>query len=210
MPLEYVQKSGVKEKKNVVSDFKVNLIFHYSFGPHARKVHSNTLWAFSCMRNFSLLTKIKVSRVAHLNLPSLGGWWVLMPRPAAFRIFRQKYSCRSGTIPLSLRGRLPNWMYCMHKCQRGGSAAGTRPGTLPRWVGVRLCKVTPTPWKGDWGLHGVENVEVLCDSCQVMHIFLHEKKSLHLLPNIDKIMNIYVNLNHKVMNVLILAWFVCR
>ena len=48
--------------------------------------------------------------------------------------------------------------------------------------GVRLCDVTPTQRKWDWGLHGVEMRAlkiglVLCDSCQVMHIFLHTKSN---------------------------------
>ena len=74
----------------------------------------------------------------------------------------KKFMNRPGGIPLSLSGRLPNWVYYMYKRPRdpncvycmywtfGASTAGTRPGMLPRWVEVLLCDFY-TPDGGDMG-----------------------------------------------------------
>ena len=63
-----------------------------------------------------------------------------------FATIGKKFMNRPGGIPLSLSGRLPNWvyymykrprdpnwMYCMYKTPKSSaSTAGTRPGTLKR------------------------------------------------------------------------------
>ena len=122
----------------------------------------------------SLLAKIKVTRVAHLNLPSLegggGGGGVMGPYASAHCFFSnlgKKFSVSRGGSPCpseggaltgctactNAKGTLTGCTACMGH-QRSGSTAGTRPGTLPRWVKVRFCDVTTTPWKGDGGVVG--------------------------------------------------------
>ena len=71
-----------------------------------------------------------------------------MPGPTAFCQYRQKVHESAQGDPLVPQGRLPNWLYCMYKRQKGaGVLQETRPGMLPGRVEVRLCDFN-TPKKG--------------------------------------------------------------
>ena len=86
-------------------------------------------------------------RATHLIIAGVGDDGSLCPGLLLFRQYRQKvHESARGGIPLSLSGRLPNWvyymyksprdpnwMYCMYKTPKSStSTAGTRPGTVKR------------------------------------------------------------------------------
>ena len=129
----------------------------------------------SMRKIFGFSAEIKVTRVAFLNLPSLGFDGSLCPGPLLFSYSGKSTAVgQGGSHCPSEGGALTGCTACM-KRQRSGSTAGTRPGTLPRWVEVRFCDVTTKPRKGAGG-------EIKVKSCIFSSI---KKKSLNTTASIS-------------------------
>ena len=135
-----------------------------------------------------------------LHIWTYPAWGMMGPYASAHCFFAnlgKKFSVGRWGIPLSLSGRLPNWVYCMYKRQRDPNwmycmfetpkkrEYSRNPTWDPPKVGwgpVLWCDSYPA--EGDCGRHGVElralkHVEDFSDSCQVMYFSSMKKKGWH-------------------------------
>ena len=104
-----------------------------------------------------------------------------MPGPIAFSPTGKKVQNRPGRIPLSLSGRLRNWVYCMCECQKEAGVQ-QEPDLGPSQGELRSSSTCLLPrgrgLGASWGRSkGLKiNMEVFSDSRQVMHFYSIQKK----------------------------------